>query len=219
MTEIHNLEFTEQTTPSNPASGNRKIYPKSDGWYELDSAGTETQLGGGSVDASAVSYTPTTLADWDGSSDPGNADDAFDQLAERVTDLEGAGTSYNVASSSYTPSLISSNSTSYVDADATNLNLSFTPNNASATVIAIFTFSCSKTTNGTASFQLEMDGTTAGGGEVTTTLTTGNTPASVMGVWTGVSASAHAIRLQLKSSNSNNANILNAAVSMLAWEL
>lgn len=44
-------------------------------------------------DASTVSYTPAVAADWDGSADPGNADDAFDQLAERVKDLEGAGTS------------------------------------------------------------------------------------------------------------------------------
>lgn len=47
--------------------------------------------GGGSVDASGVTFTPTTNADWDGSTDPGNVDDALDQLAERVTDLEGGG--------------------------------------------------------------------------------------------------------------------------------
>jgi hypothetical protein len=55
MTEIHSAAFEEQgSTPSNPASGNRKIYPKSDGWYELNSAGTETQLGGG---GSMTSFT------------------------------------------------------------------------------------------------------------------------------------------------------------------
>jgi hypothetical protein len=43
------------------------------------------------VDADDVTYTPTTLADWDGSADPGDAEQALDQLAERVTDLEGAG--------------------------------------------------------------------------------------------------------------------------------
>jgi hypothetical protein len=44
----------------------------------------------GSVDADDVTYTPTTLADWDGSADPGDVEQALDQLAERVTDVEGA---------------------------------------------------------------------------------------------------------------------------------
>jgi len=46
---------------------------------------------GGVVDAADVTYTPTTAADWDGGADPGNADDAFDQLAERVKDIEDGG--------------------------------------------------------------------------------------------------------------------------------
>jgi hypothetical protein len=37
------------------------------------------------------SYTPTTVADWDSGADPGDIDDALDQLAERVDDLEAAG--------------------------------------------------------------------------------------------------------------------------------
>lgn len=49
------------------------------------------QLSAGASDASAVTYTPTTAADWDGSADPGNVDGALDQLAERVTDLETGG--------------------------------------------------------------------------------------------------------------------------------
>lgn len=44
--------------------------------------------GGGASDAADLTYTPVALADWDGAADPGNADDAFDQLAERVADLE-----------------------------------------------------------------------------------------------------------------------------------
>lgn len=32
--------------PSSPSSGKRKIYPKSDGWYELKSDGTETKIAG-----------------------------------------------------------------------------------------------------------------------------------------------------------------------------
>lgn len=45
----------------------------------------------GVTDAADLTYTPTTLADWDGGVDPGDGQEAFDQLAERVTDLEGAG--------------------------------------------------------------------------------------------------------------------------------
>jgi hypothetical protein len=45
----------------------------------------------GTVDADDVTYSPTTVADWDGSTDPGDVEQALDQLAERVKDLEGAG--------------------------------------------------------------------------------------------------------------------------------
>jgi hypothetical protein len=47
--------------------------------------------GGGAVDSDDVTYAPTTVADWDGSADPGDVEQALDQLAERVTDLEGLG--------------------------------------------------------------------------------------------------------------------------------
>lgn len=46
---------------------------------------------GGSVDADDVTYTPTTLSDWDGGVDPGDVEQALDQLAERVTDVEAGG--------------------------------------------------------------------------------------------------------------------------------
>lgn len=41
-------------------------------------------------DATNVSFTPQTLGNWTGSVDPGQADDAFDQLASRIQTLEGA---------------------------------------------------------------------------------------------------------------------------------
>lgn len=43
------------------------------------------------VNADSVGYDAGVVADWDGSADPGQVEDALDQLAERVTDLEGAG--------------------------------------------------------------------------------------------------------------------------------
>lgn len=46
--------------------------------------GTQESAG----DISALTFTPAVLTDWDSDADPGNADDALDQLAERVDDLE-----------------------------------------------------------------------------------------------------------------------------------
>lgn len=40
-------------------------------------------------DAGDLGYTPAVLTDWDGDADPGDLDDALDQLAERVDDVEG----------------------------------------------------------------------------------------------------------------------------------
>jgi len=43
------------------------------------------------TDAADITYTPAVAADWDSDVDPGDVDDALDQLAERVDDLEAAG--------------------------------------------------------------------------------------------------------------------------------
>jgi hypothetical protein len=60
--------------------------------WRLQSGGWFDRTGvAGAVDASAVTYTPTTAADWDGAADPGDLDQALDQLAERTKDLETAG--------------------------------------------------------------------------------------------------------------------------------
>ena len=45
----------------------------------------------GSPDASTVTYTPAVATDWNTDADPGDVDNALDQLAERVDDLEAAG--------------------------------------------------------------------------------------------------------------------------------
>lgn len=52
-------------------------------WAQLSS--------GGGSDASATTYTPADATDWNSSADPGNVDDALDQLADRVTTLEAGG--------------------------------------------------------------------------------------------------------------------------------
>lgn len=45
-------------------------------------------IGALAPDAGDVTYTPAVAADWDSDADPGDLDDALDQLAERVDDLE-----------------------------------------------------------------------------------------------------------------------------------
>lgn len=71
-----------------------RLPPTTDGFIlTLDAAETygfkwAAAPAGGVVDADDVTYTPTTLADWDGSADPGDVEQALDQLAERVTDEE-----------------------------------------------------------------------------------------------------------------------------------
>lgn len=43
------------------------------------------------TNAANVPYTAAVAADWDGNADPGDTDDALNQLAERVDDIEVAG--------------------------------------------------------------------------------------------------------------------------------
>lgn len=44
-----------------------------------------------SLSGADIAYTPAVLTDWDGDADPGQVDDALDQLAARTTVLEAAG--------------------------------------------------------------------------------------------------------------------------------
>lgn len=54
------LTLSEISTPSNPAAGSRKLYAKSNGIYELNSAGVETQLGSGGGGGSLNIVTQTS---------------------------------------------------------------------------------------------------------------------------------------------------------------
>jgi hypothetical protein len=51
--------FQEIATPAAPSAGNRKIYPKTDGWYEQNSAGVESPLGSGG--SGVKNYFPTAI--------------------------------------------------------------------------------------------------------------------------------------------------------------
>lgn len=86
--------FTEQgSAPTGPAAGDQRIFIDSSDHHlkRVDSADGVVDLEtGGTPDAANVTYTPTTAADWDGGADPGDVDEALDQVAERVKDLETA---------------------------------------------------------------------------------------------------------------------------------
>lgn len=56
-----------------------KVYNGTD-WVEIPS---------GVLDAVLLGYTPAVLADWDSSADPGEVDDALDQLSSRLKTSEG----------------------------------------------------------------------------------------------------------------------------------
>lgn len=45
------ITSTEIATPTNPSASSRKLYPKVDGWYDLDSAGIETKFESGTPPA------------------------------------------------------------------------------------------------------------------------------------------------------------------------
>jgi hypothetical protein len=63
------------------------------GYVDLTDAGENTTHThpAAATDASIVTYTPAVLTDWNGSADPGDVDNALDQLASRVKAVEGAG--------------------------------------------------------------------------------------------------------------------------------
>jgi hypothetical protein len=89
------LTLTEQaSTPDAPGTGAVKLYALTDGTLAfLDDADVEHVLAstGGGIDATNVTYTPFANTDWDSDTDPGDVNDALDQLAERVDDLESLG--------------------------------------------------------------------------------------------------------------------------------
>lgn len=59
-------------------------------------------------DASIVTYTPGTLADWNSSADPGDTNDALNQLAARLKILEGSvGPTPDASAITYTPTTAS----------------------------------------------------------------------------------------------------------------
>lgn len=111
------LTLDEAATPSDPADGDIVVWRDSDGNLKakINEGGTTKEVtlinyaAGGvpaTADAADVTYTPAAVTDWDSDTDPGDVDEALDQLAERVDDLEstGGGTP-DAADVTYTPAV------------------------------------------------------------------------------------------------------------------
>ena len=81
-------------------------------------------------DAAVVTYTPLVLADWNGSADPGDVDNALDQIAERVTDVEAAGGSaegiQDIVGAMFSGNTETGITVTYQDSDGT-IDLEVTP--------------------------------------------------------------------------------------------
>jgi hypothetical protein len=54
------IQVPEQVTPTAPAAGSRLLYAKSTGWFDLNSAGVETNLFG--VKITVASTAPSSPA-------------------------------------------------------------------------------------------------------------------------------------------------------------
>lgn len=122
---------------------------------------------------------------------------------------------------------IASNNTSFVDADPNNLKVQI--DISSDKLLCIASFVGSKATNGSAYFDLivNQDGgsTNVRAGDATNGLVQISSTASqreiiLVGFWTGLQPGTKIVKIQMRSSNSNNANIFNdMAVLMTALEV
>lgn len=92
LSEGTNLYFTDARSIASPLTG----YSAGAGTVSAaDSILSAIQKLDGNIaalDGSDIAYTPAVLADWNGSADPGQVDDALDQLAARLTAAESGAT-------------------------------------------------------------------------------------------------------------------------------
>lgn len=124
-----------------------------------------------------------------------------------------ADTIYNV------PSALQTNSTSFVDVDATNIIATFTT--AAARIIAIASFLGSKATSTAGLWDLILDSTTRAGhstGGLGRLVTGAASHIMIAGKWDSVSAASHTIKLQQRSEDANNVSVLPGVAHILVWE-
>lgn len=107
--------FEEITTPAAPSAGYRKIYPKTDGWYEQNSSGTESPLGSGGAGGKNYFSTAVNL---------GTSVSGFSQYADTAgaKPVDGTGGSpsgnFSIASSASSP--LSGTSSLVISKDSNN---------------------------------------------------------------------------------------------------
>jgi len=89
---------TAVEVPYTPTTGTDWVDPDPTevlgGLDDLASRLTTAEGSAFSGDAADLTYTPGELTDWDGSADPGDGDNALDQLADRLKTVEGAGSTF-----------------------------------------------------------------------------------------------------------------------------
>lgn len=98
--KLDDLFTPDDNTDLNATTGAHGLLPKLGGgttnFLRADGAWAAPPSGGSSGgDAADITYTPSVLSDWNSDADPGDVDNALDQLAERVDDLEAAGGTLN----------------------------------------------------------------------------------------------------------------------------
>lgn len=123
----------------------------------------------------------------------------------------------NILGDYLVPSLLASNSTSFVDADATNIKQAFTNIDAGKVVAAFYLPHVSKGVAGTGTFRLILD-TTASLEEIEVAFAaTAQQGIWLLGVWDNVAEGSHTVKVQYKSSNANNVRI--EANHSITWQV
>lgn len=118
-------------------------------------------------------------------------------------------------------SVVSITSTSFVDADATNLTLSITTERGNR-VYAMAAFACGPASAANAFYDLALDGVRAGDATNGLALVDANHRGylTIFGEWSSIAAGAHTMRIQVKTSSGAVAAEIQqyAPVKMAVWE-
>ena len=175
-----------------------------------------------SIDASVVTYTPDDTANWDSSADPGNANDALDQLAARAEAIETAiitgAVSWRLAAAPTElihGGTLTETSTSWTPIDATNL--AYVTVTLAVGEIARCVLIGSIQASGTGGLNFEVDQPTSGNVYVFTsdngiaTRSPDIEAKTITGLFTATEAGVHGFRPVWKAESGFNISIKNAA--------
>lgn len=175
----------------------------------------------GVLAASQVAYTPTVNTDWDSDSDPGNVDDALDQLAERVDDLEGAGgggvPTYYIGH--YTPAFTSTTSTTFADINSTNIKQTVTLSGGETVKVRWFFANVSVTTGDAGQVRIVADDGSTNHTDDNTIVQSANLNANsgmlIECKFTGLAADTYDFTPQWKKNSSGSMQL--TAIGVVSW--